>query len=75
MNFYRRCPDEQGYPRFVCETFLDGDWIPNAERTDTIPATQNGMGIISYLKFHELHGKREAGMAQDRALDGRLPDQ
>jgi hypothetical protein len=59
MNFYRQCPAEQGYPRFVCETFLDGDWIPNSQRTDTIPATQNGMGILSYLKFHELRGKRE----------------
>ncbi|HWX79668.1 MAG TPA: hypothetical protein VNZ02_06255 [Steroidobacteraceae bacterium] len=59
MNFYRQCPAERGYPRFVCETFLDGDWIPNSQRTDTIPATQNGMGIISYLKFHELRGKRE----------------
>jgi hypothetical protein len=59
MNFYRQCPLERGYPRFVCETFLDGDWIPNPQRTDTIPATQNGMGILSYLKFHELRGKRE----------------
>jgi hypothetical protein len=59
MNFYRQCPKDLGYPRFVCETFLDGDWIPNPQRTDTIPATQNGMGILSYLKFHELRGKRE----------------
>jgi hypothetical protein len=59
MNFYRQCPKDLGYPRFVCETFLDGDWIPNPQRTDTIPATQNGMGILSYLKFHELRGKLE----------------
>ena len=70
MNFYRRCPAEQGYPRFVCETFLDGDWIANAERTDTIPATQNGMGIISYLKFHELHGKRQAAWLETARLMG-----
>jgi len=58
MNFYRQCPNDQGYPRFVCETFLDGDWVPNAERLDTIPATQNGMGILSYLKYRELRGER-----------------
>jgi hypothetical protein len=60
MDFYRQCPKDLGYPRFVCETFLDGDWNPSTERSDTIPATQNGMGILSYLKFHELGGRREA---------------
>jgi hypothetical protein len=59
MNFYRQCPPDHGYPRFVFATFLDGDWTPAPDRTDTIPATQNGMGILSYLKFHELQGKRE----------------
>ena len=28
MNFYQQCPLDHGYPRFVCETFLDGDWTP-----------------------------------------------
>jgi hypothetical protein len=59
MNFYQRCPTERGYPRFVLATFLDGDWTPIPDRTDSIPATQNGMGILSYLKFHELRGKRD----------------
>jgi hypothetical protein len=59
MNFYQQCPPEHGYPRFVLTTFLDGDWIPLADRTDTIPATQNGMGILSYLKFHELRGRND----------------
>jgi hypothetical protein len=59
MNFYQRCPAERGYPRFVLATFLDGDWTPIPDRTDSIPATQNGMGILSYLKFHELHGRRD----------------
>jgi hypothetical protein len=58
MSFYQQCPADRGYPLFVLATFLDGGWIPTADRTDTIPATQNGMGIISYLKFHELRGKR-----------------
>lgn len=56
MNFYQQCPADHGYPRFVLATFLDQDWNPIPGRTDTIPATQNGMGILSYLKFHELRG-------------------
>jgi hypothetical protein len=59
MKFYRQCPSDRGYPRFAYVTFLDSEWIPSADRTDTIPATQAGMGIISYLKFHDLFGKRE----------------
>jgi hypothetical protein len=62
MDFYQECPADHGYPRFVLATFLSGDWTPIAERTDTIPATQNGMGILSYLKFHELRGKRNPGI-------------
>jgi hypothetical protein len=60
MNFYQQCPAERGYPRFVLATFLDGDWTPIPDRTDSIPATQNGMGILSYLKYFELRGKRGA---------------
>jgi hypothetical protein len=37
-------------------TFLDGSWNPSPGRTDTIPATQIGMGILSYLKFSALFG-------------------
>jgi hypothetical protein len=59
MQFYQQCPAEHGYPRFVYATFLDGDWNPMPDRTDTIPATQNGMGILSYLKFFELRGQRD----------------
>ena len=70
MNFYQTCPSHHGYPRFVCETFLDGDWIPSTQRSDTIPATQNGMGILSYLKFHELRGKRETVFLNTARLMG-----
>jgi hypothetical protein len=59
MTFYQQCPAEHGYPLFVLATFLDGNWTPISDRTDTIPATQNGMGILSYLKFYELRGKRD----------------
>jgi hypothetical protein len=51
MAFYQSCPSDRGYPRFAYVTFLDAGWQPHADRTDTIPATQSGMGIISYLKY------------------------
>jgi hypothetical protein len=62
MNFYRQCPTDHGYPLFVCETFLDGSWIPSAARTDIIPSTQNGMGILSYLKFRAMRGRQHPGL-------------
>jgi hypothetical protein len=55
MRFYESAPTEHGFPIFVTTTFLDGSWKPT--RDDTIPSTQNGMGIISYLKFYALHDK------------------
>jgi hypothetical protein len=64
MTFYQQCPADHGYPFFVLATFLDGNWTPISDRTDTIPATQNGMGILSYLKFYELRGKRDPGYLQ-----------
>jgi hypothetical protein len=51
MRFYRECPLDHGYPRFACETFLDAEWNPSSARSDIIPATQNGLGILSYLKY------------------------
>lgn len=69
MNFYQQCPYDHGYPRFVCETFLDASWTPNVERTDIIPATQNGMAIVSYLKFYGMRGEREpAWLATARCM-------
>jgi hypothetical protein len=59
MQFYEAAPRDHGYPIFVTTTFLDGTWKPLAERDDNIPATQNGMGIISYLKFYAWRGKRD----------------
>jgi len=70
MNFYRQCPSDHGYPWFVLATFLDGDWIPTAERTDTIPATQNGMGILSYLKFHDLRGRQDPRLVRTACAMG-----
>ncbi|HEY2145067.1 MAG TPA: hypothetical protein VGH12_03280 [Steroidobacteraceae bacterium] len=70
MSFYRQCPLDHGYPRFACETFLDGSWTPIAQRTDIIPATQNGMGILSYLKFHELRGESQSACLATAGLLG-----
>ena len=57
MTFYEKCPvDPHGYPIFVFTTFMHGDYTPY--RTDNIPCTQAGMGIISYLKYWEFKGKK-----------------
>jgi len=60
MRFYSGCPTDHGYPGFVTATFLRADCTPDPARLDTIPATQNGMGILSYLKLYTLRGKRDA---------------
>jgi hypothetical protein len=70
MHFYQQCPADHGYPQFISATILDGDCVPVPERTDTIPATQNGMGIISYLKFYELRGRREPWLLKTARLMG-----
>jgi hypothetical protein len=59
MDFYQLCPLDHGYPRFAFTTFMDGAWEPFPDRTDTIPATQNGVGILSYLKYFELSGRQD----------------
>jgi hypothetical protein len=68
MKFYEGAPLEHGYPVFVTTTFLDGEWKPT-ERGDTIPATQDGMGILSWLEYYEWGGKRDAkALAIARAM-------
>lgn len=52
MNWYLQCPVENGYPRFVYMTFMQGDYQPVASRRDFIPSMEDGMGIISYLKYY-----------------------
>ena len=65
MRFYRQCPSAHGYPLFVSETFLDGNWSPDSSRRDTIPATQNGLGIVSYLKMYtRTHERAYLGTAR-----------
>ena len=59
MKWYLNCPlDPHGYPIFVFSTFMSGEY--KIERTDIIPCTQDGMGILSYLKYWEYTGKSNA---------------
>ena len=58
MNWYLNCPIEKGYPRFVYYTFMDGDYKLFRDWKTLIPATQDGMGIISYLKYYNYIGKK-----------------
>ena len=56
VDWYLKCPVEHGYPRFVYTTFLDGNYEPIDKRPSFIPATQNGTGILSYLKYYRFTG-------------------
>jgi hypothetical protein len=58
MQWYLNCPVTHGYPNFVWMTFMDGNYQPDIKRIDFIPATQNGMGIISYLKYYAYSNRR-----------------
>jgi hypothetical protein len=58
VNWYLKCPATNGYPNFVTMTFMRDDYHPRLDRPDFIPATQNGMGIISYLKYHAWTGRK-----------------
>ncbi len=64
MNWYLACPIENGYPRFVYTTFMDGDYEPIARRMDFIPSMQDGMGIISYLKYYAWSGRTNPKILQ-----------
>ena len=58
MDWYLKCPLEHGYPMFVCMTFMDGNYQPDSVRHDMIPAMQDGMGIVSWLKYYVYEGRR-----------------
>ncbi len=52
MAWYADCPTgPSGYPIFVYSTFMDDQYRPT--KTEVIPAMQDGMGILSYLKYWE----------------------
>jgi hypothetical protein len=67
MNWYQKCPLENGYPRFVFTTFMDGNYEPQKDAS-FIPAMQNGVGIISYLKYYawnaEITGRKNPKFLQ-----------
>ena len=64
VKWYLECPVENGYPRFVCMTFMDGNYKPIEDQPSFIPAMQNGMGIISYLKYYACTGRKEPRLLQ-----------
>jgi hypothetical protein len=57
MEWYQRCPSDGPYPRFITLTFMDGAYHPSSARKDFIPAMQDGMGILSYLKYYRFTGR------------------
>ncbi len=59
VEWYLKCPVENRYPRFVYTTFMDGSYQPQTDNASFIPATQDGMGIISYLKYFAYGGKKD----------------
>ncbi len=60
MQWYNRCPVVDGYPRFITVTFMDGNYHWYRKRPDTIPAMQDGMGILSYLKYYDFTGRKDS---------------
>jgi hypothetical protein len=70
MQWYLNCPVTHGYPNFVWMTFMDGNYQPDPRRSDFIPATQNGMGIISYLKYYAYDKHRHPRILQWARLMG-----
>jgi hypothetical protein len=69
MTWYFKCPADHGYPRFITTTFVDGNYVPLPKRPDCIPSMQNGMGIISYLKYyHYKHNSDQRVLETARAM-------
>lgn len=64
VNWYAKCPVENGYPRFVCMTFMDGNYQATTNYSSFVPSTQNGMGIISYLKYYDYQGRKDPRLLQ-----------
>ena len=70
-DWYLNCPlDSHGYPIFVFTTFMDENY--KSYRTDTIPCTQLGMGIISYLKYFKYTGRADPKVLKWAPTYGRL---
>jgi len=59
VNWYSRCPVEHDYPRFVYLTFMDGHYQATTNANSFIPAMQDGMGVLSYLKYYAFKQKQD----------------
>jgi hypothetical protein len=69
MAWYRKCSVEShGYPSWVCATFINDDYKPF--KKDIVAACQNGMGILSYLKYWELQGRSDSSILTMARLQG-----
>jgi len=62
MSWYDKCPTDHGYPLFATVTFMDSHYGVIADRTDCIPAMQNGVGILSYLEYDAYTGHRKPSL-------------
>jgi len=65
MRWYEKCPTDHGYPLFTTVTFMDSLYKVQTNRSDSIPAMQNGMGIISYLKYDSFTHHRHKSVLSD----------
>ncbi|MCX6620783.1 MAG: hypothetical protein NTY38_06835 [Acidobacteria bacterium] len=70
MKYYLNAPMDHGYPVFATLTFMEPDYTPVARRFDFIPAMQNGMGVISYLKYWKFTGKTNPKLLEFARLQG-----
>jgi hypothetical protein len=60
MGWYAACPQTNGYPAFVSATFLDEQCQPT--RSDVLPGTQDGLGILSYVQYYRMTGRSDASV-------------
>ena len=69
MAWYRACNVEShGYPSWVYATFIEDDYTPF--KTDIVPGCQNGMGILSYLKYWTFEGKNDPFLFEQAKIQG-----
>jgi hypothetical protein len=61
MSWYATtCTTISGYPIFATAVHLDDTCEPTA--TDAIPAMQDGVGMLSYLKYYVQGGRQDASL-------------
>lgn len=70
MNYYLAAPLDHGYPAFATLTFMEPDYTPVQKRFDFIPAMQNAVGVISYLKYWHFTHESNPKLLQFARLQG-----